>query len=135
MRNLLHSLSRPDSLSAAFRLAAIRAELPGVHFHVARHTHASLLLAAGVHPKVVSKRLGHASAAFTLDTYSHVMPGLQEAAAERLDQIPNPGGPLSRPGYRVRGVAFPDVVETGPPQTRGDPAGVGRVAYEGFRDR
>jgi integrase len=83
---------RPDSLSAAFRRAAIRAELPGVHFQVARHTHASLLLAAGVHPKVVSERLGHASVAFTLDTYSHVMPGLQEAAAEALDQILSPGG-------------------------------------------
>ena len=83
---------RPDSLSAAFRHAAARASLPDVHFHVTRHTHASLLLAAGVHPKVVSERLGHASVAFTLDTYSHVMPGLQEAAAERLDQILNPGG-------------------------------------------
>ena len=82
---------RPDSLSAAFRRAAIRAELHGVHFQVARHSHASLLLAAGVHPKVVSERLGHASVAFTLDTYSHVMPGLQEAAAEALDQILNPG--------------------------------------------
>jgi integrase len=83
---------RPDSLSAAFRHAAQRAELPGVHFHVTRHTHASLLLAAGVHPKVVSERLGHASIAFTLDTYSHVMPGLQEAAAEALDRILSPGG-------------------------------------------
>jgi integrase len=50
------------------------------------------LLAAGVHPKVVSERLGHASVAFTLDTYSHVMPNLQEAAAEALDQILNPKG-------------------------------------------
>jgi integrase len=93
---------RPDSLSAAFRRAAKRAELPGVHFHVARHTHASLLLAAGVHPKVVSERLGHASVAFTLDTYSHVMPGLQEAAAEALDLILNPGG-------RVHGRDIPSV--------------------------
>ena len=75
-------LYRPDSFSAAFRRAATRTELPGVHFHVARHTHASLLLAAGVHPKIVSERLGHASVAFTIDAYSHVMPGLQEAAAE-----------------------------------------------------
>lgn len=40
-----------------------------------------------MHPKVISERLGHASVAFTLDTYSHVMPGLQEVAAERFDQL------------------------------------------------
>ena len=40
-----------------------------------------------MHPKVVSERLGHASVAFTLDTYAHVMPGLQEVAAERFDQL------------------------------------------------
>jgi integrase len=89
---------RPDSLSAAFRRAAKRADLPGVHFWVTRHTHASLLLSAGVQPKVVSERLGHASVAFTLDTYSHVMPGLQEAAAEALDQILSPRGVLHAGG-------------------------------------
>ena len=45
------------------------------------------MLQAGIHPKVVSERLGHASVAFTLDTYSHVVPGLQETAAERFDQF------------------------------------------------
>jgi len=44
----------------------------------------------GVHPKIVSERLGHASVAFTLDTYSHVMPGLQEAAAEKFDRMLEP---------------------------------------------
>jgi NAD(P)H-dependent flavin oxidoreductase YrpB (nitropropane dioxygenase family) len=48
------------------------------------HTHASLLLKQGVHPKIVSERLGHATVAFTLDTYTHVVPGLQEAAAKAL---------------------------------------------------
>ena len=46
-----------------------------------RHTHASHLLAAGVNVKVVSERLGHASVAFTLDVYAHVMPGEQADAA------------------------------------------------------
>ena len=78
---------RPDSLSQAFRRAAARLGLQGVRFHDTRHTHASLMLKAGVHPKVVSERLGHSSITITLDTYSHVMPGLQEAAAERLDQV------------------------------------------------
>jgi hypothetical protein len=45
------------------------------------------MLQAGIHPKVVSERLGHASVAFTLDTYSHVVPGLQEAAAKRFDRF------------------------------------------------
>jgi len=44
------------------------------------------MLKSGVHPKIVSERLGHATVAFTLDTYSHVVPGLQEAAARVFDQ-------------------------------------------------
>ena len=59
--------------------------LQGTRLHDARHTHASLLLRQGVHPKIVSERLGHASISITLDTYSHVLPGLQEAAALRFD--------------------------------------------------
>ena len=50
-----------------------------------RHTHATQLLKAGVHPKVVAERLGHASIGITLDTYSHVMPGMQEEPAEKID--------------------------------------------------
>jgi integrase len=53
--------------------------------HDLRHTHATMLLRQGVHPKVVSERLGHASIGITLDTYSHVMPGMQEEAAEKND--------------------------------------------------
>ena len=56
-------------------------EVPRVSLHGLRHTWASLALQAGVNPKVVSERLGHASVAFTLDRYSHVMPGMQEDAA------------------------------------------------------
>ena len=54
--------------------------------HDLRHTHASLMLAQGVHPKIVSERLGHANIGITLDTYSHVVPGLQEAAARRFEE-------------------------------------------------
>ena len=50
-----------------------------------RHTHATVALQVGVHPKVFSERLGHASIGITLDTYSHVMPGMQEEAAEKID--------------------------------------------------
>jgi len=52
-----------------------------------RHTHATLMLKAGIHPKIVSERLGHASISVTLDIYSHVLQGLQEAAAEKFDRI------------------------------------------------
>ena len=44
----------------------------------------------GIHPKIVSEALGHSSVAFTLDVYSHVVPGLQEAAAKRLDEVLEP---------------------------------------------
>lgn len=52
-----------------------------------RHTHASLLLKAGIHPKAVSERLGHSSIMITLDRYSHLFPTLQQEVAERLDEL------------------------------------------------
>ena len=60
-------------------------ELPCVRFHDLRHSHATQLLANGVHPKIVSERLGHASVAITLDLYSHVTDTMQSDAALRLD--------------------------------------------------
>ena len=71
----------PDVVSRAFERLVASAGLPRVRFHDLRHAHASHLLAAGVNVKVVSERLGHASVAFTLDVYSHVMPGQQADAA------------------------------------------------------
>lgn len=59
-----------------------------IRFHdFSRHTHATPLLAAGVHPKVVQERLGHSQISLTLDTYSHVIPSLQEEAAEKLNKL------------------------------------------------
>jgi integrase len=52
-----------------------------------RHSCATILLQAGMNPKIVSERLGHASITLTLDTYSHVLPDMQESAAERLEQV------------------------------------------------
>ncbi len=68
------------------------AGLPPIRFHDLRHTHASLMLSAGVHPKAVSERLGHGSVAFTLDTYSHVMPGVQKEAVSRFEALLLEGG-------------------------------------------
>lgn len=77
---------RPDSVSRAFRSVAKAVGIHGVRFHDLRHTHATLMLRQGIHPKIVSERLGHSSVAITLDTYSHVVPGLQEAAARQFDE-------------------------------------------------
>jgi integrase len=77
----------PDVVTKAFHRIAGKAGLKNIMLHDLRHTHATLMLKAGVHPKVVSERLGHANIGITLDTYSHVLPGLQEAAAERFDRI------------------------------------------------
>ena len=61
--------------------------VPSLRLHGLRHTHASLLLAAGVPVKVVSERLGHASVSVTMDVYAHVMPGAQRGAAERFASL------------------------------------------------
>ena len=62
-----------------------KAGLPSVTFHGLRHTHASHLLAGGVHMKVASERLGHSNISITMDLYSHLLPGLQEDAADKVD--------------------------------------------------
>jgi len=62
-----------------------RADLPDIRFHDLRHTCATLLLAEGENPKVVSERLGHSSITLTLDTYSHVLPNMQRKAADKLE--------------------------------------------------
>ena len=76
----------PSTVSHAFAKIARRAGLAHVRFHDLRHTHASLMLFQGVNPKVVSERLGHSTVALTLDVYSHVTPGIQEAAALRFEE-------------------------------------------------
>lgn len=77
----------PDTVSQAWRRLTRRAGLNGIRLHDARHSHASLMLKQGVHPKIVQERLGHAGIQVTLDIYSHVVPGLQEAAAARFDEL------------------------------------------------
>jgi len=77
----------PDSITHAWMVLARRCGLKGIRLHDARHTHASLMLKQGIHPKIVQERLGHASIKMTLDTYSHIIPGLQQAAANRFDEL------------------------------------------------
>ena len=76
--NLIH----PHTLSQAFERAVATTTLPRISLHDLRHTHATLLLKAGVPLKVVSERLGHSSPAFTMATYQHVLPGMQADAAD-----------------------------------------------------
>ncbi len=77
----------PDTLSSRWRLFLKRTGLPHVRFHDLRHAHATLLLLKGVHPKVVSERLGHASVGITLDLYSHVLPSMQQDAVRAFDEL------------------------------------------------
>ena len=80
----------PNTVTHAWIKLVRRAGIRAIRLHGARHTCASLMLKQGVHPKVVQERLGHASIQITLDTYSHVAPGLQQAAAEGFDKLVSP---------------------------------------------
>jgi integrase len=78
---------RPNTITRAWTTLAAKYGLKVIRLHDARHTHASLMLKQGIHPKVVQERLGHSSIQMTIDTYSHVAPGIQEAAAKRFDEL------------------------------------------------
>jgi len=85
----------PDTLSSGWAIFVRKRGLPPVRFHDLRHAHATLMLSKGVHPKIVSERLGHASIGITLDTYSHVLPAMQQEAAAAFDEIFGGPGPSS----------------------------------------
>ena len=76
----------PNTITHAWIKIVRKTGLKPIRLHDARHTHASIMLKQEVHPKIVQERLGHANIAVTLDTYSHVAPGLQRAAAQRFDE-------------------------------------------------
>jgi len=81
----------PEDVTRYFRIAVKRATLPKIRLHDLRHTHATQALRAGIHPKVVSERLGHATVSITLDTYSHAIPAMQEQAATLIAGLVFPG--------------------------------------------
>jgi integrase len=76
---------QPNSIGHAFMMFLQATGLQRIRFHDLRHSHATQMLAAGVHPKIASERLGHAKVGTTLDLYSHVLPGMQADAAARVD--------------------------------------------------
>lgn len=88
------------NVSHALAPIAMAAAVAPLRFHDLRHTAATLMLRAGVHPKMVSERLGHATVSLTLDIHSHVLPGLQRDAAEALDSVLGPA--LRRPAGTER---------------------------------
>ncbi len=80
----------PHAISQAFERIVRRAGVPIISLHGLRHTHGSLLVEAGILVKVVTERLGHAQEVFTIETYQHVMPGMQAKAASTFEDRLNP---------------------------------------------
>lgn len=77
----------PNTITRLMKKKIKELELPYIRFHDLRHTSASLMLSIGVHPKVVSERLGHSSVTITLDTYSHLLKNMQSDAAVGLSNL------------------------------------------------
>lgn len=108
----------PHSISQTFERIARRAGVPIIRLHDMRHTAATLLIAAGAPVKVVSERLGHANSTFTIETYQHVLPGMQADAARTPSRRSSPasawrrrglGRPVEHPGDHHRNpVEHPD---------------------------
>lgn len=77
----------PRNITRQFKALLTAAKLPNIRLHDLRHSCATLLLAQGVNPRVVMETLGHSQVSLTLNTYSHVLPALQEDAAAKMDAI------------------------------------------------
>ena len=78
----------PITVTLGFKKIVRKLGLDNVRFHDMRHTHATIMLLQGVHPKVVQERLGHSKMGTTMDLYSHVMPSMQKEAVERFEIDP-----------------------------------------------
>ncbi|MFN2525524.1 MAG: tyrosine-type recombinase/integrase [Actinomycetota bacterium] len=101
----------PPAISKLFVQLVKEMGLPRIRLHDLRHTHATLALRAGIHPKIVSERLGHATVSMTLDVYSHAIPSLQKEAAARVADLVfdlvgglRPRLKISRAWSRLRGL-------------------------------
>ncbi|MBD1371250.1 site-specific integrase [Hazenella sp. IB182357] len=77
----------PTNLVRSFKRILKASDLPNIRFHDLRHTHATLMLKQGEHPKIVSERLGHSNTRITMDIYSHVLPNMQQEAVDRFEKM------------------------------------------------
>lgn len=91
----------PDNVDRAFKRYLTLAGLPEIRFHDLRHTHASLLIAANVHPKAIQVRLGHSSITVTMDRYGHLMPSAFEGVGERLEALFQGNNKATQPATRT----------------------------------
>ncbi|RNM12066.1 site-specific integrase [Nocardioides pocheonensis] len=109
----------PDTITALFHQHCERAGLPRIRLHDVRHSYATAALKAGIPAKVISERLGHATAAFTLQTYTHVIPGMDELAAEAIARmILTPAVADADAGGSILG----SITEDAAPETSKEPA-------------
>lgn len=93
----------PHAVYEAFRRIVANAGVPTMRFHDLRHTHGSLLIKDGIPVKVVSERLGHANIAFTMQTYQHLLPGMQQDAATSIEKLARPAPPAETDSGEGRG--------------------------------
>lgn len=77
----------PENFKRTFQRLIKEANVPSIRLHDLRHTHATMLLSSGINAKVISERLGHTNVKTTLDIYSHVLPSMQEEAANKIDTL------------------------------------------------
>jgi integrase len=85
--NEIGEMLHPNRITRIFKTRVEDVGVPRIRFHDLRHTHTSNALQAGVHPKVISERLGHANIAVTLNVYSHTIPAMDEQAAELVASL------------------------------------------------
>jgi integrase len=81
---------QPEMVTREFKAIIAASGLPDMRLHDLRHSCATLLLAQGVHPKLVQETLGHSIYQLTMDTYSHMIPQLRNEVADRMDEILSP---------------------------------------------
>ncbi len=83
----------PTEMSRRFKQVAVGAGFPRIRFHDLRHTHATMLLKMGIHPKIVQERLGHQTIGITMDTYTHAIEGMQWAVVDQVNNyLADPNG-------------------------------------------
>lgn len=85
--NMVGDFLYPDNVSVDFKKLIEKASLPHMRFHDLRHSAATILLAMGVHPKIVQELLGHTQISMTMDIYSHMLPSMQREAMDGLDNL------------------------------------------------